>query len=102
MERFRVRLEACDPERGRFRAYRIAAGTDLFGVWTVETTFGRTGTAGRTIREAVPDEAAARKLVRQHLRRRGTAPKRIGVAYQLRELDGPEDWMPEIAPPGTV
>jgi hypothetical protein len=26
MERFRVRLEACDPVRGRFRTYRTDAG----------------------------------------------------------------------------
>jgi hypothetical protein len=48
---------------------RIAAGTVLFGVWTVETTYGRIGTPGRTIRQAVPEEATAMKLVWQHLRR---------------------------------
>ena len=31
MEQFGAVLEARDPARGRFRAYRIEAGTDLFG-----------------------------------------------------------------------
>jgi len=36
-------LEACDPARGRFRAYRIEAGTDLLGDWLVDVTYGRIG-----------------------------------------------------------
>ncbi len=89
MESFRVRLEACDPAQGRFRAYRIDAGTDLLGDWLVDVTYGRIGSRGRTIRQPVRDEAEAKKMVRQHLRRRATARRRIGVGYQLRELDDP-------------
>jgi len=33
MDAFHAKLEACDPARGRFRAYRIDAGTDLLGDW---------------------------------------------------------------------
>jgi hypothetical protein len=44
MERFSIRLEARDPARGRFRAYRIDAGTDLLGDWLVDVTYGRIGT----------------------------------------------------------
>jgi hypothetical protein len=36
MESFRIELEACDPARGCFRAYRIEAGTDLLGDWLVD------------------------------------------------------------------
>ena len=32
MEQFRAELQACDPARGIWRAYRIEAGTDLLGV----------------------------------------------------------------------
>jgi hypothetical protein len=32
MESFRIRLDACDPTRRCWRAYRIEAGTDLLGV----------------------------------------------------------------------
>jgi hypothetical protein len=31
-----VLLEARDPALGRFRSYRLEAGTDLFGTWLVE------------------------------------------------------------------
>jgi hypothetical protein len=93
MERFRVKLEALDPERGRFRAYRIDAGIDLLGDWLVDVTYGRIGSRGRTVRYLAGDEADARKIVHHCLQRRTTAPKRIGIAYQLRELDDPKRWM---------
>src|SRR5271168_2447333 len=89
LDAFTATLQACDPSLGRFRAYCIEAGTDLLGDWLVDVTYGRIGTRGRTIRQAVQDEAAAKKLVSQHLRRRATARKRIGVDYQLRQLDDP-------------
>lgn len=92
MESFSVRLEACDPERGVFRAYRIDVGTDLLGDWLVDVTFGRIGSRGRTKRYLARDEDEARKIVRRCLRRRATAPRRIGVAYRLRELDDPAQW----------
>jgi WGR domain len=93
MESFRVRLEARDPARGCFRAYRIDAGTDLFGDWLVDVTYGRIGTRGRTVRYVAGDEAKARKIVRHCLQRRASAPKRIGVGYQLRELDDANGWL---------
>src|SRR4051812_36665024 len=93
LDAFTVRLEACDPARGRLRAYRIDAGTDLFGDWLVDVTYGRIGSRGRTIRHVAADEAEARKIVRHCLQRRGTAKKRIGVGYQLRELIDPGQWM---------
>lgn len=92
MESFRVRMEARDPVQGRFRAYRIDAGTDLLGDWVVDITYGRIGSRGRTIRHVATTEAEAKKIVRHCLQRRATAPKRIGVGYQLRELDDPGQW----------
>ena len=96
MDAFHATLEACDPALGRFRAYRIEAGTDLLGDWVVEVTYGRIGAPGRTLRQAVPDEAAARKLVGQHLRRRATARRRIGTAYRLCEINDPRLWATAI------
>src|SRR5512135_2254899 len=49
----------------------------------LQLSYGRIDTHDRTLRQAVQDEAAARKLVGQHLRRRATAPGRIGVGYRL-------------------
>ena len=75
-------LEACDPAPGRFRTYRVEAGTDLLGDWLVDLTYGRIDTLSRTIRHAVRDKVEARETVRHCLQRRATARKRIGVGCQ--------------------
>ena len=93
MNVFYAALEACNPERGHKRAYRLEAGTDLFGDWLVDVTYGRIGPGGRTIRYLARDEAEAKKLVQQSLKRRGTARKRIGVGYQIKELSDPAGWI---------
>jgi hypothetical protein len=93
MHLFTATLEARNPERHCFRAYRIDAGTDLFGAWIVDATYGRIGSRGRTIRHVAADEADARRIVRQCLQRRATAPRRIGVAYQLTDLADPDRWI---------
>jgi hypothetical protein len=93
MSSFTVCLEAIDPARDHFRAYRIEAGIDLFGTWTVDATYGRIGTRGCTVRHVAANEADARKIVRRCLQRRATAPRRIGVPYQLRELADPGHWL---------
>lgn len=94
MDAFTAMLEARDPALGRFRAYRLEAGTDLLGDWLVDITYGRIGTRGRRIRYAVRDETEARKLVRESLRRRATARKRIGVLYRFCQLLDPHHWFP--------
>jgi hypothetical protein len=94
MSTFTALLEARDPTLGRFRAYLLEAGTDLFGAWLVDITYGRIGSRGRRIRYVVQDESEARRLVREHLRRRATAKRRIGVAYQFRQLVDPGQWCP--------
>ena len=43
---FRITLDARNPAVHCFRQYRVEAGTDLFGIWVVEITYGRIGTAG--------------------------------------------------------
>jgi plasmid stability protein len=93
LDAFTAALEACDPSLGRFRAYRIEAGTDLLGDWLVDVTYGRIGSPGRTVRHVASGEAEARRIVRRCLQRRRTAPKRIGVAYQLTDLADPGQWI---------
>lgn len=88
---FSIRLEARDPARNVWRAYRITAGQDLFGDWIIELNYGRIGTRGRTKTVLVADEAAARNYVQQCLKRRKSAPRRIGVAYKTVSVSG--DWM---------
>jgi len=79
-------LEARDPERNIHRAYSIAYGQDLFGNWIVETTYGRIGGKGRTLVTVVDNEEEAPKYVQKSLKRRQSAPKRIGVAYKVRTI----------------
>lgn len=91
-ETFRIRLEAKNPEKGHLRAYRIDAGPDLFGRWCIEVTYGRIGRRGRSVTYSAADDAAAAAIVRSCLHRRASAPKRIGVPYQIRELVDPKEW----------
>ena len=91
-ETFRIRLEAKNPEKGHLRAYRIDAGHDLFGRWCIEVTYGRIGRRGRSVIYSAADDAAAAAIVRNCLHRRASAPKRIGVPYQIRELMDPHGW----------
>jgi len=50
----------------------------------VETTYGRIGAKGRTIVTVVNNEEEALKHVQKALKRRQSAPKRIGVGYEVR------------------
>lgn len=92
MTDFHMSLEARNPAKGHMRAYSIDAAQDLFGHWIVEIHFGRIGRSGRSVIYSAPDEPGVRRIIRQCLRRRSTAPKRIGVPYQIREYADPHQW----------
>ena len=87
MAEMRIELRACDPAANRRRAWRLEAGRDLFGAWTTEVQFGRIGCPGRTLRRAFAAEPELRAFVRARLRRRASAPARIGVAYRYVSAD---------------
>jgi hypothetical protein len=87
MAETRIELQARDPAANRLRAWRLEAGRDLFGAWTTEVRFGRIGRPGRTIRRAFATDADLEAFVRARLRRRATAPARIGVAYRCVDAD---------------
>lgn len=91
MMAFAIHLEACDPARNVWRAYHVAAGQDLFGDWVVELTYGRIGAKGHTKTVVVADEAAAYSYVRQCLKKRKSAPKRIGIGYKVVSSTGTMD-----------
>jgi hypothetical protein len=46
------------------------------------------------IRYVAQDEAEARKLVKESLRRRSSAKRLIGVSYRFRHLIDPNEWFP--------
>ena len=87
-----IRLEARSPAHRCFRAYEVAAGVDLFGAWLVEMTYGRIGTSGRTTTRSFPIAEAAQAQVTACLRKRASAPRRIGVAYRVRSAVRSEEW----------
>ena len=89
---FRIELQACDPARNRWRFYRIEAGRDLLGDLIVRFNYGRIGTHGQTKTYIVPDATAGARLVRACLKRRQSAPKRIGITYEIRAKFDPHNW----------
>ena len=72
---FRITLDARNPAVHCFRQYRVEAGTDLFGIWVVEITYGRIGTAGRSRSYVLRDEEEAWHLAQSILKCRATAPR---------------------------
>lgn len=87
-----IRLEARSPARRCFRAYEIATSVNLFGAWLVEMSYGRIGASGRTKTRSFPLAEQARVQVVACLRKRASAPRRIGVSYRVRSADWREEW----------
>lgn len=77
-----LELLAVDRARNINRRYSILRSVDLFGYHLVETSWGRDGGIAGLRRFAFEDAAEADRNVRQHLLRRATAERRIGVAYR--------------------
>lgn len=79
-----IAFEAHNPAKNHHRRYELKVGRDLFGAWTVSIRYGRTGPmAGRELRYAGSEAEQMRAIVRDRLRRRLSAPRRIGCQYQL-------------------
>jgi predicted DNA-binding WGR domain protein len=95
-----IRLEARSVAHRCFRSYEIELGADLFGAWMVEMSCGRIGALGRIKVRSFSTTKEAQAQVRACLRKRATAPRRIGVAYRVRRMDGCTTWLPpELADP---
>ena len=88
-------LQAINGELNVYRSWRCEVERDLFGVLVVSVTFGRVARTGRTLRHAMPDEAAAARFVRNALTRRAGAKKRCGASYRVVERSGFDD-LPEL------
>jgi predicted DNA-binding WGR domain protein len=85
---FSIDLEARDQAQNLARSYGISAGRDLLGAWVVEVRHGRIGTYGRVRHLAFDDEASARAEIRPCLKRRASAPRRIGAVYRTVPGEG--------------
>jgi predicted DNA-binding WGR domain protein len=92
-----IRLEARSAAHHCNRAYEIAVCEDLFGAWLVDMNYGRIGTLGRTKTRSFRTIFDAAAQVETCLRKRASAPRRIGVAYRLRSVVQAEAWCrPEL------
>ena len=93
-----ITLEARNPARDCWRSYSVAAFRDLLSDWIVEVRFGRIGAGGqgRLLRHVFNDEDLARRKVRDCIKRRQSAPKRIEAAYVVKTIDDPGGWLAGI------
>ncbi len=76
-------FEAHHAEKNHHRRYRVTLGRDLLNDWTVAISYGRAGQGGRELRYAATKPEEMQAVIRERLRRRLSAPKRIGCAYRL-------------------
>ena len=98
-----IALEAHHDEMNRHRRYVVEVGRDLLGDWAVTIRYGRVGEPLRALQFGSPDEARMRRVVREHLRRRLSAPRRIGCAYRLASMDAARGFAAaEWVPPATL
>jgi predicted DNA-binding WGR domain protein len=92
-------LEAHQPGKNHHRRYQVTVGRDLLDHWTVAILYGRVGQEGQERRyvSANPDDMCA--VIRDRLRRRPSAPKRIGCSYRLSAFHAAQgfdaaSWLP--------
>lgn len=93
-----VTLEAHNPKRNHHRLYQLMVGKDLLGFWTLTVRHGRIGTHGQVTRYSDTHQDRIKSLLATKLKRRSSAPRRIGCVYQLRQLEhasnlSPADWL---------
>jgi predicted DNA-binding WGR domain protein len=75
-------LEARDWAANRLRRWQVDISRDLLGAWIADVQFGRIGSRGRLIRCVFEKQPDINAFLRQRLRRRASAKKRIGVDYR--------------------
>lgn len=97
---FAVQLAADNDTLNHHRVYRMEVALDLLGDVLVTISHGRSGRllSARTI--PVENVEAAQSLVRAKLRRRASAPRRIGCSYRITDLaavDDPAPWFLDAA-----
>ena len=94
-----IAFEAHNDENNHHRRYQIVLGRDLLDDWPVGINYGRCGQRSQEKRFASTRAEEMQALIRTRLRRRLTAPKRIGCAYRLSTFNiapgfDPSTWLP--------
>lgn len=82
-----VAFEAHNSEQNHHRRYEVTLGRDLLDDWTIEIRYGRCGQGSQGKRFASPKTEEMKAIIRDRLRRRLSAPKRIGCSYRLAAFD---------------
>ena len=94
-----VAFEAHHLEKNHHRRYEIVIGRDLLDDWTVAVRYGRVGQSSQERHYASAKPEEVRAIIRDCLRRRLSAPKRIGCPYRLAGYSSAlgfdaTDWLP--------
>lgn len=97
-----VVFEAHHPEKNHHRRYELVIGRDLLDDWTVAIRYGRAGQRSRDQRFAAPECEAMRAVVRDRLRRRLSAPRRIGCPYRLTAYNTAPGFDGSVWLPGEI
>jgi len=92
-----IRLRAVSSKIGLDRFYRISLGTDLFQQWFVTVTFGRYKTSGTSQTSYFEGKKEACQFIDRVLKKRLSAPGRIGCPYQMVSFKGKEEVMGSIS-----
>jgi predicted DNA-binding WGR domain protein len=97
-----VGFEAHNAELNHHRRYQITVGRDVLDDSTVSIRYGRTGQGGQMKRFASTQAEEVRAIIRDRLRRRLSAPKRIGCSYRLNALNSASGFDASAWLPGEV
>jgi len=92
-----ISLRAVRRKIGLDRVYRISLGTDLFHTWFVTVTFGRRNTVGTSQTKYFVGMKEACQFIDRVLKKRLSAPGRIGCPYQMVRFSGKEDVLGSIS-----
>lgn len=96
---FHICLRAVSEDRRIDREYVLEMGVDLFRHWYVTTTYGRFLTKGRKATFDFKTKEEAYVFMHATLKRRLSAPKRVGYPYCITSLQMPqtdkyeEEWL---------
>jgi predicted DNA-binding WGR domain protein len=97
-----VAFQAHHTEKNHHRHYAITVGRDLLNDWTVAICYGRAGQGGRELRYASPQPEEMKAVIRDRLRRRLSAPRRIGCPYRLAAFNAAPGFDASAWLPGDV
>jgi hypothetical protein len=76
-----IRLQAINPHRNIFREYVIHLSRGVLQNWIVQIGYGRIARPGHVKTFSFDDENSAHTFIKSHLKRRLSAPKRLGCSY---------------------